>query len=137
MPVDVTRNRLRVSFAAHRDASKAMEEGAPAALLLFYGAECGLKAAILDRLALDSTSRLPQELKSHNLHRLAKELRLAPQLCKRISPCASHKDDGEPVAFGDLHQAWRYGRALKKDHEEQALAVLRELVDWCQRELRA
>jgi hypothetical protein len=59
------------------------------------------------------------------------------QLCNRMRPCSSQKKQKEQVAFGDLHQAWRYGHALKKDHEKQALAVLRELLGWCQQELRA
>ncbi len=114
-----------------------MEEGSPAALLLFYGVECGLKAALLDRHGLRSTAQLPPQFRNHDLHRLAKELRLAPQLCSRMRPCTSHRQEKEQVAFADLHQAWRYGHTLKKDHEEQALAVLRELLAWCQRELRA
>ncbi|WP_433359251.1 hypothetical protein [Streptosporangium sp. CA-115845] len=137
MSVDVGRNQLCVSFRAQKEASSAVREGAAAALLLFYSAECGLKAALLDRRGLRSTSQLPPEFRSHDLQRLAKELRLTPQLCSRMRPCASLKEDRGPVAFGDLHQAWRYGHALKKDHEEQALTVLRELSDWCQRELRA
>ncbi|MEU9886859.1 hypothetical protein [Sphaerisporangium sp. NPDC051011] len=50
--------------------------------------------------------------------------------------CASHNQRVEQVEFRDLHQAWRYGHALRKEHEEQALAVLRDLLDWCNRELR-
>ncbi|WP_436762687.1 hypothetical protein [Streptosporangium sp. V21-05] len=126
-----------MSFKAQKEASSAVQGGAAAALLLFYSAECGLKAALIERLGLRSTSQLPPEFRSHDLQRLAKELRLAPQLCGRMRPCASLKEDKGPVPFGDLHQAWRYGHALKKDHEEQALAVLHELLIWCQRELRA
>ncbi|GAA3444659.1 hypothetical protein [Planomonospora venezuelensis] len=137
MSVDVGRNQLRASFVSHREAAHAMKEGAPAALLLFYGVECGLKAALLDRQGLKSTAQLPEQFRNHDLHRLAKELRLAPPLCNRMRPCTSQKQEREQVAFADLHQAWRYGHALKKDHEEKALAVLRELLDWCQRELRA
>ncbi|WP_424530624.1 hypothetical protein ACOZ38_12835 [Sphaerisporangium viridialbum] len=136
MSVDVGRNQLRASFAAHRDASSAVKEGAPAALLLFYGTECGLKAAILDRLGLKSTSQLPEHLRSHDLKLLAKELRLPLQLCESMRSSTSQKERRE-VAFKDLHQAWRYGQPLKKDHERQALAVLRELLVWCQRELKA
>ncbi|GAB2445584.1 hypothetical protein GCM10027187_08790 [Streptosporangium sandarakinum] len=138
MPIEVGRNQLRASFAAHRDAWRAVDEGAPAALLLFYGAECGLKAALLDRQGLRSTSQLPEHLRNHHdLHRLAKELRLPLHLCNRMRACASQREQGEQVAFADLHQAWRYGHALRKDHEARALTVLRELLGWCQRELRA
>ncbi|WP_433243485.1 hypothetical protein ACQPYK_39915 [Streptosporangium sp. CA-135522] len=136
MSVDVGRNQLRASFTTHRDASQALEEGASTALLLFYSVECGLKAVLLDRHGWRSTSQLPKHLKSHNLDGLAKELLLPLPLCDRMAYCASRKDPGEQVAFGELHQAWRYGRALEKKGEEKALAVLRELLSWCQRELR-
>ncbi|GAA3507565.1 hypothetical protein FHR32_001183 [Streptosporangium album] len=136
MSVDVGRNQLRASFAAHRDASHALEEGASTALLLFYSVECGLKAILLDRRNWRSTSDLPKHLKSHNLHDLAKELLLPSPLCELMVDCTGRKGPGERVAFGDLHQAWRYGRALEKKGEERAIAVLRELLGWCQRELR-
>ncbi|MEU8172417.1 hypothetical protein AB0C14_06050 [Microbispora hainanensis] len=135
MSVDVGRNQLRVSFSVQRDAALSMPDGSPAALLTFYGAECGMKAAILDRLGLRSTAQLPEHLRNHDLHRLAKELRLPPSLCKRMQPCAS-QNAHEQVAFAELHQAWRYGRSLRRDHEKEALAVLRELLDWCRQELR-
>jgi hypothetical protein len=135
VPVDVGRNQLRVSFAVQKDAAQSMPDGSPAALLSFYGTECGMKAAILDRLGLRSTAQLPEHLRSHDLHRLTKELRLSPSMCKRMQPCASQNAHGH-VAFGDLHQAWRYGHPLRKDHQNEALAVLRELLDWCRQELR-
>lgn len=137
MPVDVGRSQLRASLASHENAVRSIAAGPSAALLLFYGAECGLKAAILGRRGLRSTSQLPEGLRSHDLHSLAKELRLPPQLCNRIRSCASHRDGAVRIAFGELHQAWRYGHALRKDHEEQALAVLSDLLAWCRRELRA
>lgn len=96
-----------------------------------------MKAALLGRRGLRSTAQLPEQLKNHDLHRLAKELCLPPHLCSRMRRCAGNNQQGEQVEFRDLHQAWRYGRALRKDHEEQALTVLRDLLDWCQRELRA
>jgi hypothetical protein len=113
-----------------------MPESSPAALLTFYGAECGMKAALLGRLHLRSTAQLPDHLRNHDLHRLAKELKLPSSLCKRMQPCASQHSDGQ-VAFAELHQAWRYGRSLQRDHEKEALAVLRELLDWCRQELGA
>ncbi|MEU9832030.1 hypothetical protein AB0D67_10880 [Streptosporangium sp. NPDC048047] len=138
MSVDVGKKQLRASFAAHRDASQALEEeGASAALLLFYSVECGLKAVLLDQRNLRSTSELQKDLKSHNLRVLAKVLLLPRSLCEQMVDCAGRRGPGERVDFGDLHQAWRYGRALEKKSEERAVAVLRELLSWCQQELRA
>lgn len=113
-----------------------MAEGPPAALLLFYSVECGLKASVLRRRNLRSTAQLPAELRRHDLHRLAKELRLPLRLCMRMQrSCPPQRGQGESVSFGDLHQAWRYGHVLQKDEEKQAIEVLHELRDWCQREL--
>ena len=134
--VDVGRQQLRASFAAQRAAAKSVTAG-PAALLLFYSAECGLKAAILDRQRLRSTSQLPEELRSHDLHRLAKHLGLPSKLCNRMRSCMSRREGAGQVPFSELHQAWRYGHALRGDAEEQAVAVLNDLFDWCQQELRA
>ncbi|MFD9941911.1 hypothetical protein ACFWYW_25455 [Nonomuraea sp. NPDC059023] len=137
MPVDVGRRQLFASSSAHQQAAEHLSEGSPAAVLLFYGAECGLKAALLGRLNLRSTAQLPEHLRSHDLQKLAKELRLPPHLCARMQHCASHNMAKVKVEFRDLHQAWRYGHALRKEHEQEALAVLRDLLDWCQQELRA
>ncbi|GAA5071130.1 hypothetical protein GCM10023259_069440 [Thermocatellispora tengchongensis] len=109
-------------------------EGAPAALLLFYGVECGLKAAILSRNGYKDTSHLPEQLRNHDLHRLAKELKLPPEVCNRMRSCPSQNGRGH-VAFAELHQAWRYGHTLRKAEEEQAVASLHELIAWCRREL--
>lgn len=114
-----------------------MGEGPPTALLLFYGVECGLKAALLGRRSLRSTAQLPEEFRNHDLYGMAKELRLPPHICGRMQRCVSHNQSGKPVEFRDLHQAWRYGHALRKEHEKQALTVLRDLLDWCRQELRA
>jgi len=115
-----------------------MAEGPPAALLLFYSVECGLKASLLRRLKLHSTAQLRPEFRRHDLHRLAKELRLPPTLCDRMQrSCPSQHDQKTRISFEDLHQAWRYGHALQRDEEKQAIQVLRELRDWYQGELRA
>jgi hypothetical protein len=136
--VDVGWKQLRASFRSQKEAVEAMAEGPPAALLLFYSVECGLKASMLRRFNLRSTAQLPPDLRRHDLHRLAKELRLPPALCDRMQrSCPSQSGQGPSVSFGDLHQAWRYGHALQKDEEEKAIQVLRELRNWCQGELGA
>lgn len=114
-----------------------MADGPSSALLLFYSAECGLKSAILDQRKWRSTAQLPEHLRNHDLRCLAKELRLPQRISTRMQSCASQAQPSEHVSFSDLHQAWRYGHTLRKDHEAEALAVLHELLNWCQRELRA
>lgn len=136
--VEVGWRQLRASFISQNEAVQQMAEGPPAALLLFYSVECGLKASLLRRLKLHSTAQLRPEFRRHDLHRLAKELRLPPTLCDRMQrSCPSQHDQKTRISFEDLHQAWRYGHALQRDEEKQAIQVLRELRDWYQGELRA
>ena len=137
MAVEVGWQQLKASFLLQKEAVQKMAEGPPAALLLFYSVECGLKASVLRRRKLRSTAQLPEELRTHDLHRLAKELCLPPDLCNRMQrSCPSQHKRRQRVAFQDLHEAWRYGHALRKDEEEQATQVLRDLREWCQEELR-
>ncbi|WP_203991538.1 hypothetical protein [Sphaerisporangium rufum] len=137
MTIDVGRNQLRASLSRHQAAAAVLDSGASAALLLFYGAECGLKSSLLERHGLRSTSQLPEHLRAHHdLKLLAKELRLPRSLCDQIHSCTSQQDRRQRVEFRDLHQAWRYGHSLRKEHEEQALVVLHDLLDWCRQELR-
>ncbi|MGN9783985.1 hypothetical protein ACTMTF_21295 [Nonomuraea sp. ZG12] len=122
---------------AHPLASDALEKEPSAALLLFYGAECGLKAEILHQRGLRTTADLPDHLRNHDLQRLARELNLPPGLCAQMRPCAARRKQESQVSFSELHEAWRYGRSLDEKHELQAVAVLRALLDWCGQESRA
>jgi hypothetical protein len=139
MPVsiDVGRNQLRARSTTHREAADTLGAQAPSALLLFYGAECGLKAEIIHQRGLRTTADLPEELRNHDLQRLARELKLPPELCGRMRPCPSRRKHETQIAFRELHEAWRYGRTLHEGHESQAVAVLRALLDWCGQESRA
>ncbi|GGP01561.1 hypothetical protein LDL08_01420 [Nonomuraea glycinis] len=130
MAIDVGRNQLRARSAAHLAASDSLEEEPSAALLLFYGAECGLKAEIIHQRGLRTTADLPDYLRKHDLQRLARELNLPPQLCAQMRPCATRRREAQ-VSFSELHEAWRYGRPLDEKHEIQAVVVLRALLDWC------
>ncbi|RDG38582.1 hypothetical protein [Streptomyces corynorhini] len=104
-----------------------------AGLLLFYSAECGLKAGILRRRKARDTSQLPE--RTHDLRDLAKELRLpvsvqaAVMACKRREKDTSVPGADQPVAAKDLHQAWRYGADLDPGEEQQALVALRHLIE--------
>ncbi|MBH1935314.1 hypothetical protein I5Q34_13700 [Streptomyces sp. AV19] len=103
-------------------------------LLLFYAAECGLKERVLARRGhRDSTALEP----THNLRRLAKDLRLPRALgaaLDRIQVCRLHPPTRGSVALADLHQAWRYGAKLNTADEKAAQEALRALISWCEQD---
>lgn len=98
-------------------------------LLLFYAAECGLKAEVLRWvLCSDSTSALPEDLRSHNLRRLAKALNLQnPGPGPDPLRCHRHKG-GTWIESHQLHEAWRYGAELRPSDQKAALEALKALV---------
>ena len=138
VPVDVGAHALRASARSHLDsADKLANDGsATVALLLFYAAECSLKAALLVRQSLRDTASLPEELRSHDLRRMMKELRLPPTISLsdfyRCTPMASRSNARIPPS--ELHQAWRYGRALASTDHDSAVTSLRAILSWCEHE---
>lgn len=102
--------------------------------MLFYSAECGLKAEVLTRIGARDTSQLPRHLRTHDLRDLAKELRLSAQAQQALLTCR-RKGAGQgpvrpnnPVAAQSLHEAWRYGAELDPEDEKRALRALRALI---------
>ncbi|WP_148086126.1 hypothetical protein [Actinocorallia herbida] len=85
---------------------------------------------------LRSSAQLQGDLRSHDLRRLAKELKLPPRYSAQMQPCAGRRQSETQVDFRDLHQAWRYGHSLRADDEKAAVAVLRDLMAWCATEVR-
>ncbi|MFF9350858.1 hypothetical protein [Streptomyces sp. NPDC014734] len=138
--VDVGVRQLRRSRdRLERRAETAQDEGDPqtAGLMLFYSAECGLKAEILAMSGSRDTSQLPGHLRNHDLRALAKELRLSAPVQTGLTPCrrkAVHGGTGQgagqpaPVDPPSLHQAWRYGADLNPQDEARALEALRTLI---------
>lgn len=137
MPVDVGVTALTTSHRLHRD-SAAKLNGPSAALLLFYAAECGLKAIYMRRQGLDNTAKLDARARSHDLRHLAKELRLSQATVKKLLHyCRAHRDRSVTIDIADWHQAWRYGKLIEPSDETEALACLDALVTWCRTEIRS
>lgn len=128
--VDVGTRGLKTSARNHRDAARALDPSSASALLLFYAVECGLKEALMTRQAISDTSALPEDLRTHDLRRLAKELRLPPTA--QIAEAFRRSGSGTMtrIITKDLHQAWRYGCQLHPDDEATAIAGLAELFGW-------
>lgn len=130
--VDVGVSELRRSrerLAKQGEAAEQAGDGASSGLLLFYAAECGLKAEVLRWiLQREDTSGLPSDLRSHNLRRLAKALNLQdPTPGQDPLRCRRHKDSTW-IESHQLHEAWRYGAELCADDQKAALEALKSLV---------
>lgn len=130
--VDVGVSELRRSrdrLARQGESAEQAGESAVGGLLLFYAAECGLKAEVLRWvLQREDTSALPGDLRTHNLRRLAKELRLQdPGPGPEPLRCHRHKD-GTWIESHELHEAWRYGAELRDADQKAAMEALKTLV---------
>lgn len=138
MPTEASERELRSSFDRLSRAT-VTPDGAPGNLLRFYAVECGLKAALMRHRRLRSTAQLDQDLRSHDLARLAKELHIAPRNYDGARPCRRAHGTAVPpstVAAHAVHEAWRYGVRLNDQDEESFVAGLAVLIRWCREELR-
>jgi hypothetical protein len=140
VPVDVSALALTKSFVELRSGANQVG-GRPAHLLRFYSVECGLKAALLRRRNLRSTAQLDKDdgLRSHDLRRLAAELRIDKATYRQLDRCrrrGGQDADGPPIEVRDLHEAWRYGAGLNTEDEQASVAGLQSLEEWCREVLR-
>lgn len=138
MVVHVSGKALRRRRDDMSDSARVLTESAcdeaTACLLLFYAAECGLKERVLARGNHRDTSGLEP---THDLRRLAKDLRLPPNLSShltRLQQCRRNNgkpNDASALPIHELHQAWRYGAKLRENDQENAQKALSELIKWC------
>jgi hypothetical protein len=108
------------------------------ALLLFYAAECGLKALYLRYYKLrdtgaDSASARPASWYNHRLDDLIIALRIAERIVPP-RPTSLTLRDGLTTSVDSLHQVWRYGAVLEP--AAPVLAWLQKVVEYVIRELR-
>ncbi|MYU07765.1 hypothetical protein GTY81_28645 [Streptomyces sp. SID8366] len=121
-----SRDRLEKQAQAAEHAGELPASG----LLLFYAAECGLKAELLRSvLQRNDTAGLPSDLRSHDLRRLAKALNLKdPGSGPDPLRCRRHRG-GAWIECRELHEAWRYGAELRGDDQKAALEALKSLLN--------
>lgn len=100
-----------------------------ACLLLFYAAECGLKAELLRRTGSRDSASLER---SHDLRSLARALNVPHSVMIGLTDCRARRDVNQRVPIRELHEAWRYGARLDPSDEKKALVALRSLISWCQ-----
>ncbi|MFK7089057.1 hypothetical protein AAFM71_09600 [Chromobacterium violaceum] len=103
-----------------------------AALLIFYAAECALKATYM----LQNNLRSPEEVRGsaqsarsfgHNLVALVSALRIPRQVTGDI-PQVMLSRTGTTGHVQHLHEAWRYGE--KVENSQAIFQWLNSLIDW-------
>ena len=128
-------SELRV--ALHRHSTPDPLQGQSRNLLLFYAAECGLKAAWLKRNRLRSTSQLSSTLNAsigHDLMLWAKKLALPAALASATGRFRL-KRENSALETAAAHQAWRYGVEILAADETVLVNWLQALCQWAKGEL--
>jgi hypothetical protein len=126
------RRAFELLASANRELDHNEDSGA---LLLFYAAECALKAVYMLRNNLrhpDESRGMAQPARSfvHNLVALATALNI-PRSSVGAPPAVLLMRTGVRGDISALHQAWRYG---EKVNETRVLcAWLTSLIEWCKK----
>lgn len=100
-------------------------------LLLFYAAECGLKAVWLRRNNKKTSDEFPKDMqdRGHDLALWLKELRVGA----RIGPAPTLRlRDNSAVHVSQAHEAWRYGVRLRPEDESGLRSWLIGVCKWIQ-----
>lgn len=116
--------------SAHREMAHNLDSGA---LLLFYSAECALKAVHMRRNNLKTTEEargtaMAARSYIHNLTRLIGDLNI-PRSSVSAAPPSALARTMATISTSDLHQAWRYGEKINKT--EAICEWLNSIIDWC------
>ena len=102
-------------------------------VLLFYAAECGLKAVYMSRNNLrmasqkNSTAIKAANEFGHRLDDLIRELKIRPDTLSHTPGNVTMKD-GRKLTVQQIHEAWRYGGLISEN--DKVLAWLRRAVDY-------
>lgn len=121
-------------------AASSLDEESSRALLLFYAAECGLKAIYMQKFMLRTTASSNAAAKSpasfkHNLDDLIKALKLPPRALRHSPGKLSLRPPAtDDIRVGDLNQVWRYGATLATPNT--AVQWLETVVAYALKELR-
>lgn len=138
--IELSDKALRRRAKELHGAAGGVEEEASRALLLFYAAECGLKAIYMQKFMLKTTSSSNAAAKSpasfkHNIDDLIKALKLPPvTLAHSPGKLTLRPPVIGDVHVGDLNQVWRYGATLATPNS--AVQWLETVVAYALKELR-
>ena len=137
MSSEVTAYDLKRSFDGLSRATVKPEHNSLELIRSFYAAECGLKAALMIRSKLSNTGQLG-DLRSHDLLKLAKALRMRPADYHGVASCRREAAPKKPtitLTVAEMHEAWRYGAKVEAVDEKRFITGLRSIIEWCRKEL--
>jgi hypothetical protein len=127
--IEISQKTLRRRAHELARSAQDVDDAYSRALLLFYAAECGLKAVYMAVNVLKTTgashSAPAAASFSHRLDDLIIALRIpASSLLPRPSPVHLRAPPNTTVAVGELNQIWRYGESVVQPND---------CVDWLER----
>lgn len=140
--VPITRRELVKAWGELRQASKAACRVNPHRLLLFYAAECGLKAIYLRENNFDVLDETTIGLKNHDLNQVMDKLRMGKEYRLPLSLNlpelrAPGNIQVRRCGSGALNQVWRYGSKCETPADDVQLeATLEKVNDWIAGEIR-
>jgi len=124
------RRSNELQIAGHRQLETDPDSGA---LLLFYAAECALKALYMQRNNLKNTDDARGGVSSarsyvHYLLRLIGALNI-PRASVKVPPPIILSRSGISINISDTHQAWRYGEKI--NDTSVICEWLNSIIEWC------
>ena len=134
MSIDPNHKTLKCRSSELRTAAAECADQDTRALLLFYAAECILKAHYMSKFALRSTAAsnaLKPSARSyaHRLDNLLIALQVRNSDCP-ARPGTTRLRNGLEIDVGQLHEAWRYGE--KVDKQPDVLAWLGKVIAYAE-----
>ena len=128
-------NELWRAFQLHQRAASAGSTESHS-LLLFYAAECGLKAVWLRRNQKLTSDEFPEALnsRSHDLGIWLKELRIGARIGS--APSLRLMRDNNSLHISQAHEAWRYGVRMRSEDEAELRSWLDRVCAWVREAMR-
>lgn len=137
-----TRREMTRAWKQAVDASKVPIRTNAHRLLLFYAAECGLKAVYMKERNVEIfDSALGNELQ-HDLNRVMGKMGVGKEHFLpsnfRLSPIqlANHSTQSRNCACGEINQVWRYGGMLDAPKDIDIENALEKIITWIAKELK-
>jgi len=138
--IPFTRRELTNAWRNAQAASKVEKRTNPHRLLLFYAAECGLKAVYLKQQNCEILDDLVGKQVQHDLNRVLTILRVGAEyfLPTQMSLSQIAVKGGQqqrPCQAGTLNQVWRYGGVLIGVTDTQVEKQLEKINEWIGKEI--
>jgi hypothetical protein len=139
--IPFTRRELANAWRVAIAAAEGIRRSNAHRLLLFYAAECGLKAVYLRRVNKDVLeAQIAEDLK-HDVNRMLTLVRAGRDLflpdSYRLAAVRGSDGNSVPRNFGcsSLNQAWRYGGVLVQPTDSDVESKLQEINLWIAKEI--